>query len=122
MKLGHVVLYVEESKNDSLFWQQHFAFEVVNIHEVGEFQVYDMKVKDQDVHIQLVPKKMMEDNPYQLDLATPSILFYEQDFEGLYHRLKENGVQVSEMMEMAGVPNFAFFDPNGNPFAVQKER
>lgn len=122
MKLGHVVLYVEDSKKDSLFWQQHFAFEVVSVHDMGEFQIYDMKVKDQDVRIQLVPKKMMEDNPYQLDLATPSILFYEQDFEELYYRLKENGVKVSEMMEMAGVPNFAFFDLNGFAFAVQKER
>lgn len=121
MKLGHVVLYVENSEEDSRFWQTNFDFTIDQTHEVGEFKVYDMKVKDQDVHIQLVPKKMMENNPYNLDLATPSILFYEKDFEALYTRLQENGVQVSEMMEVEGRANFAFFDPNGNPFAVQPE-
>ncbi|MCP6769577.1 VOC family protein, partial [Klebsiella pneumoniae] len=67
---------------------------------------------------ELVPLELMRDNPDGLDLATPSIAFRVDDLRATHDALAERGVQVTDVGEHAGTPNFAFADPEGHWFAV----
>jgi predicted enzyme related to lactoylglutathione lyase len=61
---------------------------------------------------------MMADNPYGLDLATPSIALHADDLEAARAKLVERGVTAMEIGEHSGVRSFAFSDPEGRWFAV----
>jgi len=60
----------------------------------------------------------MADNPYGLDLATPSIALQADDLEAARVELLERGVEAMEIGEHSGVRSFAFSDPEGRWFAV----
>ena len=63
---------------------------------------------------------MMADNPYGLDLATPSIALRADDLEAARASLLERGVEAMEIGEHSGVESFAFSDPEGRWFAVTR--
>ena len=66
----------------------------------------------------LLPLAMMTDNPYGLDLATPSIALHADDLEAARAQLVDRGVTAMEIGEHSGVRSFAFSDPEGRWFAV----
>lgn len=60
------------------------------------------------------------DNQEQPDmnLGTPSLMFFRDDLEGLYERLKQKNVTVGELVTMPSGKVFNFADDEGNFFAV----
>lgn len=89
-----------------------------SVKPAGDFEIVQVGFADQDFGFELVPLEMMKDNPDGLDLASPSIAFYEADLAGAREKLVSAGVQASEIGQHSGMTVFAFSDNEGRWFAV----
>jgi lactoylglutathione lyase len=118
MRVGYVVLYVNDAAACRTFWVDQVGMVEKRRTEAGAFTIVQVGFAGQPFAFELVPLELMKDNPDGLDLATPSIAFAVDDLDAARTRLVERGVQASEVSEHAGTRSFAFADPEGRWFAV----
>lgn len=118
MKVGYVVLYVNDPSACLQFWTEKVGMIEKDKKVFGDFAISKVGFADQDFSFELVPLQLMKDNPDGLDLATPSIAFHVEDLEKTNADLMANGVEVSPVGEHSGVQSFAFSDNEGRWFAV----
>ena len=118
MRVNYVVLYVTDPEICRSFWIDQVGMVEKGRIEVEGFAVVKVGFADQLFSFELVPLAMMADNPYGLDLATPSIALHADDLEQARAELVARGVTAMEIGEHSGVRSFAFSDPEGRWFAV----
>jgi len=118
MRVGYVVLYVTDAEACRRFWVEQVGMFEKSRKEFGEFSIVQVGFADQSFAFELVPLAMMADNPYGLDLATPSIALHVDDLASTREIMVERGVEAMEIGEHGGVRSFAFSDPEGRWFAV----
>ena len=118
MKVGYVVLYVNDADVCRRFWIEQIGMVEKRRSDVGGVTIAHVGFADQDFAFELVPLELMKDNPDGLDLATPSIAFRVDDLQAARATLVRRGVEATEVGEHSGTPSFAFADPEGHWFAV----
>lgn len=118
MKVGYVVLYVNDAEACRRFWVEQVGMVEKRRTEAGGMTVAQVGFADQPFAFELVPLALVKDNPDNLDLATPSICFHVDDLEATHAALAGRGVEVTEPGEHQGIRSFAFADPEGRWFAV----
>ncbi len=121
MRVGYVVLYVQDAEACRRFWVERVGLVEKRRTAAGEFTAVQVGFADQPFAFELVPLGLMKDNPDGLDLATPSICFHAADLEATHARLTERGVEVTPVGDHHGQRNFAFSDPEGRWFAFTPE-
>jgi lactoylglutathione lyase len=120
MKVGYVVLYVNDAEACRRFWIETIGMVEKQRTEVDGFTLAQVGFADQSFAFELVPLELMKDNPDGLDLASPSIAFRVDDLEAAHATLVGRGVQATDVGEHSGTPSFAFSDPEGHWFAVTR--
>jgi lactoylglutathione lyase len=120
MKVGYVVLYVNDAEACRRFWIEQMGMVEKRRTEAGGFTIAQVGFADQPFAFELVPLELMKDNPDNLDLATPSIAFHVDDLQVAHDDLVGRGVQATDVAEHEGTPSFAFSDPEGRWFAVTR--
>ena len=120
MKVGYVVLYVNDAEACRRFWVEQIGMVEKRRSEAGIFTIVQVGFADQPFAFELVPLELMKDNPDGLDLATPSIAFTVDDLGATHDVLVGRGVQATDVGEHQGTPSFAFSDPEGRWFAVTR--
>ena len=118
MKVGYVVLYVNDADACRTFWIEQIGMVEKRTSAAGSATIAQVGFPDQPFAFELVPLELMKDNPDDLDLATPSIAFQVDDLEAAHGALVGRGVQATDVGEHSGTPSFAFSDPEGRWFAV----
>ena len=118
MRVNYVVLYIDDPEACRQFWIEQVGMVEKDRKEFGDFVIAKVGFADQPFAFELVPLAMMADNPYDLDLATPSIALQADDLEGTRAQLIERGVTAMEIGDHGGIRSFAFSDPEGRWFAV----
>jgi predicted enzyme related to lactoylglutathione lyase len=64
---------------------------------------------------------MMAQNP-ATSVSHPSILLSTTDIDNAYNKMKEQGVEVGELMKMPYGSMFNFKDQDGNEFMLREDR
>lgn len=118
MKVGYVVLYVNDPAECLRFWTEQVGMVEKGRDQAGPFPVVKVGFTDQDFAFELVPLELMKDNPDGLDLASPSIAFHVDDLDVARSTLVTNGVQATEVNTHHGMSTFAFADNEDRWFAV----
>lgn len=118
MKVGYVVLYVDDAPSCLHFWTEKIGMVEKNRKQAGDFSIVKIGFAEQDFAFELVPRALMQNNPDGLDLATPSIAFHVGNLEETHAFLTANGVQTTEVGNHGGVSSFAFADNENRWFAV----
>ena len=118
MKIGYVVLYVNNAAACLEFWTNKVGMFEKDRKRAGDFDIVKVGFPEQDFAFELVPLELMRDNPSGLDLATPSIAFHVADLDATRAALVAKGVQATEVGAHSGVKSFAFSDNEGRWFAV----
>lgn len=118
MRLGYVVLYVNDAAACLQFWTERVGMIEKSRSQVGDHAVVQVGFTDQEFAFELVPLALMRDNPDGLDLATPSIAFRVEDLHVTRSALVAKGVRATEVGEHSGVASFAFADNEDRWFAV----
>ena len=120
MKVGYVVLYVNDAEACRRFWIEQIGMVEKRRSQAGDFTIAQVGFADQEFSFELVPLALMKDNPDNLDLATPSIAFHVDDLDAAHTALVGRGVQATDVGEHQGTPSFAFSDAEGRWFAVTR--
>ncbi len=119
MKVGYVVLYVQDPEASLQFWTRKIGLVVKDSKDAGGFKINQVGFPDQDFSFELVPLKLMEQQKdHGLNLGTPSIAFKTPDLHGLHKQLVDRKVQTTEISNHFGIESFAFSDNAGNWFAA----
>ena len=118
MKVGYVVLYINDAEACGRFWVDQIGMVEKRRSEAGQFTIVQVGFADQSFAFELVPLEVMKENPDGLDLATPSLAFTVDDLGATHDALIGRGVQATAVSDHQGTPSFAFSDPEGRWFAV----
>ena len=121
MRVGYVVLYVEDADACLRFWIEQVGMVAKGSKQAGPFSIVRVGFPDQEFSFELVPLALMQDNPNGLDLATPSIAFSVPDLDATHAALVARGVQATEPGDHMGMSSFAFSDNEGRWFAVLQD-
>ena len=121
VQLGQVMLYVEDQEQSKKFWTEKLGFTVVSDINNG-MRIITVAPKDEaQTSIVLHDKKKIEEMSPELNLSTPSLMFYAQNLEELYEDFKAKGITVGEFMKMPFGKVFNFADEEENYFAVMEK-
>jgi lactoylglutathione lyase len=118
MKVGYVVLYVNDAEVCRKFWVDQIGMVEKRRYDAGGTTIVRVGFQDQDFAFELVPLALMKDNPDGLNLGTPSAAMRVDDLRAGHDALAGRGVQVSDIGDHSGTSSFAFADPEGHWFAV----
>lgn len=120
-QLGQVMLYVEDQEKSKEFWTEKLGFTVVSDINNGMRIITIAPNDETQTSIVLHDKKKIEEMSPELNLSTPSLMFYAQNLDELYKDFKAKGITVGEFMKMPFGKVFNFADDEENYFAVMEK-
>ncbi|MEG0259772.1 MAG: VOC family protein [Lysinibacillus sp.] len=120
-KLGQVMLYVNDQDAAITFWTEKVGFVVVMEHKDEMIRFIEIApTKDVETSFVLHNKETISKMQPELNLGTPSLMFYASELENLYEDFKEKGITVGELIEMPAGKVFNFADHENNYFAIME--
>src|SRR3954447_20443077 len=87
MKVGYVVLYVDDAEACRTFWIDQIGMVEKRRSDAGNVTIVQVGFADQPFAFELVPIELMRDNPDGLNLGTPSIAFTVDDLSAAHATL-----------------------------------
>ena len=121
-KVGQIMLYVNNQDEAVNFWTEKVGFHVVaeEDNQQGMRWIEIAPKSGAETSIILHNKVISKMSP-ELNLGTPSLMFFSESLDQLYTDLKNKNVTVGEMVTMPSGKVFNFADSEGNYFAVMEK-
>ncbi|MGD6816017.1 VOC family protein [Metabacillus sp. 84] len=121
-KLAEVMLYVEDQDKAVEFWTEAVGFHVKaeESHDNGMRWIQLAAEPNAQTSIILQNKKWVAEMSPELNLGTPSLMFFTDNLEELHRTLISKGIKTGEIMDMGGIKVFNFADFEDNYFAVME--
>ncbi|ASV67828.1 VOC family protein [Cytobacillus sp. FSL M8-0252] len=122
LSLGQIMLYVNDQQTSLQFWIEKIGFKLIAENDEGDFKWYEVASSEQtETTIVLQDKQTVAKMSPELNLGTPSLMFYTTDIEKLYQTYKNKEITVGELVEMPFGKVFNFADNEENYFAVMEK-
>lgn len=121
-KVGQIMLYVNDQDAAVKFWTEQLGFAVIaeeNIQQ-GVRWIEIAPTRESDTSIILHDKEFVSKMSPGLNLGTPSLMFFADNFDQLHSDLKEK-TTVGEIVVMPSGRVFNFADNEDNYFAVMEK-
>ncbi|GEL06221.1 VOC family protein [Rummeliibacillus stabekisii] len=122
--VGQIMLYVDDQDKAKEFWTEKVGFSVISEEDNGQGMkwIEIAPNKEAETSIILHNKELIAKMSPELNLGTPSLMFFSNNFEGLYSDLSNKHVTVGEIVNMPSGRVFNFADSENNYFAVMEKR
>lgn len=122
-KLGQIMLYVNNQDEAMRFWTEKIGFSVIAEEDNGQGLrwIELAPSKDAETSIILHNKEFIAEMSPELNLGTPSLMFFTENLEKLYNDLSSKNITVGEIVNMPSGSVFNFADSEGNYFAVMEK-
>lgn len=118
-RIGQIMLYVNDQDAAVKFWTEKVGFIVIAEHaEAGMRWIEIAPTKNAETSFVLHNKELIAKMQPELNLATPSLMFYASNLEQIYEDYKAKGITVGDLVEMPMGKVFNFADDENNYFAV----
>jgi len=123
-QLGQVMLYVEDQEGAVQFWTEKLGFHLVSQVDNGQGMKWFEIAPTPDVETSFIlhNKELIAKMQPQLNLGTPSLMFFSDQLEELYSQLKAKNVTVGDLVDMPQGKVFNFADHEQNYFAVMEKK
>ncbi|WP_020618166.1 VOC family protein [Paenibacillus daejeonensis] len=121
-KIGQIMLYVDDQDTARAFWTEKLGFEVVSEEDSEGMRWIEVAPKGAATSIVLHNKAVVAAMSPELNLDTPSLMFFSNDLDGLYQRLTEQGVTVGDLVTLPSGRVFNFADDEAHYFAVMESK
>ena len=122
-KIGKITIYVQDQEQAKDFWVNKLGFVVKGEFPMGPRATWLEVGPSEDEFTTLViyDKALMEkQNPSAV--AHPSILFSTSDVKSAYEKMKQNGVEVDDLLKMPFGTMFNFKDQDGNTYLLREDK
>ncbi|MCA1011572.1 VOC family protein [Halobacillus halophilus] len=122
-KVGQIMLYVDNQDEAANFWTEKLGFMVTSEenNDQGMRWIELAPKKGTETTIVLHNKEVVANMSPELNLGTPSLMFYSDQFEHLHSDLQNKGITVGEIVNMPSGRVFNFADNEDNYFAVMEK-
>ena len=123
-QIGQVMLYVEDQDQALMFWTEKAGFTVVAEEDNGQGMRWIEIAPEPGAQTSFVlhNKQFVAQMEPDMNLGTPSIMFYSDDLEGLYQAFKDKGVTLGDVVALPTGRVFNFADDENNYFAVMEKK
>lgn len=122
-KIGKITVYVQDQEQAKDFWINKVGF-VLKVEQPMGPDAFWIEVgpsEDEFTTLVLYSKSAMEKQKPSA-VAHPSILFSTTDIEAAYEKMKQNGVEVAEMLRLPFGSMFSFKDQDGNEYLLREDK
>lgn len=121
-KVGQIMVYVNDQDQAVKFWTEKMGFQVMSEqnNEQGMKWIELAPVTGAETTIILHNKQLIAKMQPELNVGTPSLLFFTENVDELYRDLTAKGVTVGEIVSMPSGKVFNFSDSEDNYFAVME--
>ncbi|GLV12978.1 lactoylglutathione lyase [Alicyclobacillus hesperidum] len=122
-KVGQVMLYVSNQAEAVRFWTEKVGFSVISEEDNGQGMrwIEIVPTIGAETSIVLHNKELVAKMQPEVNLGTPSLLFFTENLSELHRSLSSKGVTVGEIVHMGTRKVFNFVDNEGNYFAVMEK-
>lgn len=123
-KVGQVMLYVNNQDEAVKFWTEKVGFSIVTEEDNGQGMrwIEIAPTKESETSLILHNKDFIAKMEPELNLGTPSLLFFSENLDELHSVLSNKNVTVGEIVNMPTGRVFNFADSEENYFAVLEKR
>lgn len=123
-KVGQIMVYVNNQDETLEFWTEKVGFSVVSDENNGQGLrwIEIAPTKEAETSIVLHNKEFIAKMQPELNLNTPSLMFYSENLDKLYKDFTDKNITVGEIVSMPMGRVFNFADNEGNYFAVMEKR
>ncbi|MBD8844092.1 VOC family protein [Priestia megaterium] len=121
-KVGQIMVYVNDQDQAVKFWTEKMGFHVMSEqnNEQGMRWIELAPVESAETTIILHNKQLIAKMQPELNVGTPSLMFFTENVDELYRDLPAKGVTVGEIVSMPSGKVFNFSDSEDNYFAVME--
>ncbi|NHM31938.1 VOC family protein [Neobacillus terrae] len=121
--VGQIMLYVNDQDEAVNFWRDKVGFTVVSEQDNGQGMrwIEIAPTNEAETRIILHDKELISKMEPELNLGTPSLMFFSKNFDSLYSDLTSKNVTVGEIVNMPAGRIFNFADNESNYFAVMEK-
>lgn len=117
------MLYVNNQDECMKFWTEKVGFTVVSDEDNGHLRWIEMApTQEAQTSIILHNKELIAKMQPELNLKTPSLMFFAEDLDSLYKEFSDKNIKVGEMVTMPSGKVFNFADNEDNYFAVMEKK
>ncbi|WP_042148268.1 VOC family protein [Paucisalibacillus sp. EB02] len=122
-KVGQIMLYVNDQDEAVKFWKEKLGFTVIAEENNNEGLRWIEIAPKKGVETSLIlhNKDFISKMSPGLNLDTPSLMFFTDDFDQLYSNLVNKEITVGEIVNMPSGRVFNFADNEENYFAVMEK-
>ncbi|MBU8851927.1 VOC family protein [Bacillus sp. FJAT-26377] len=121
-KVGQIMVYVNDQDQAVKFWTDKMGFQVISQqdNEQGMKWIELAPVAGAETTIILHNKQLIAKMQPELNVGTPSLMFFTENVDELYRDLTAKCVTVGEIVSMPSGKVFNFSDSEDNYFAVME--
>ncbi|MGD6795978.1 VOC family protein [Metabacillus indicus] len=121
--LGQVMVYVKDQDQAKNFWVGKIGFTVIAEEDNKQgMRWIEVAPEAGGTSIVLHNKDFIAQMEPELNLGTPSLMFFTDNVDRLYDDLKNKGVKVGEIVDLPSGKLFNFADDEDHYFAVQERQ
>ena len=123
-KVGQIMLYVNNQDETVKFWTEKVGFTVITEVDNGQgLRFIELApTKESETSIILHNKEFIAKMEPELNLNTPSLMFFSENLENLYKDFSDKNITVGDLVTMPTGKVFNFADNEGNYFAVLEKK
>ncbi len=122
-KVGQIMLYVNDQDGAVNFWTEKVGFTVIADEDDGQGMrwIEIAPTKDAETSFILHNKELIAKMQPELNLGTPSLMFFTENLNKLHDDLSGKNITVGEIVNMPAGRVFNFADKENNYFAVMEK-
>ncbi|MEK4511655.1 VOC family protein [Paenibacillus anaericanus] len=123
-KVGQIMIYVNNQEETLKFWTEKVGFSLIADQDNGHGMrwIEIAPTKDSETSIVLHNKELIAKMQPELNLNTPSLLFYSENLDQLYKDFSDKDITVGEIVSMPTGRVFNFADNENNYFAIVEKQ
>ncbi|MEY9979246.1 VOC family protein [Lysinibacillus sp. RC79] len=123
-KVGQIMLYVNNQDEAKEFWTEKVGFSVISEEDNGQGMkwIEIAPTKEAETKIILHNKELIAKMQPEMNLGTPSLMFFSEDIDKLYNDLLNKNIIVGEIVNMPSGRVFNFADNENNYYAIMETK
>jgi lactoylglutathione lyase len=123
-KVGQIMLYVQNQDESLKFWTEKAGFTLVTDENNGQGMrwIEISPTKQAETSIILHNKEFVAKLEPEMNLGTPSLMFFTDKLDELYTNFSSNNITVGEIVQIPNGRVFNFADNEENYFAVMEKK
>ncbi|WP_340373596.1 VOC family protein [Peribacillus sp. FSL E2-0218] len=122
-KVGQIMLYVNNQDECMKFWTGKMGFKVISDEDNGTLRWIEMApTTEAQTSIILHNKELIAKMQPELNLHTPSLMFFAENLDALYKEFSDKNIKVGDMVTMPTGKVFNFADNEDNYFAIMEKK